>query len=465
MLLWRLLLSALLLVAWTATPSETTTPGTTKCKDQSGRDVDWFIVYKLPKMQPSKENFVTPKGGEFVYVDANTPKSTQTWTLSNQNMLDQNNPVARTLKPLFEPSQDLLYVAYNDQPPPGYNGTRNGHCKGVVLFDSGTGVWLLHSVPRFVGDIGARGRYSFPDNGKENAQLFMCITFRSSELDSIGKQLRMEYANVYAKASPNQLLDRHKQMGLLFKESYIRGRGQDLLVGNLTSAGGRRFLSVAKRATYDKDIYSGVLTGLVRDDLVVQSWRNGAGDKLPADCDTAYTVVHTDLVKLALPERRSITFKTEEDHSKWAVAVDRPVFCIASTNRMESQLRRGGEAVCVEDTLLSKLFRKSAIVNTGCSLDGQRPPASSALVAPASPPSSKRPRSTQNRRRAARTTTPTGSGGVTKPSLRQFLLDVARSTLSQLTHPQERKPGGRRGRKPATTEAPLLVQFRNLLKT
>ncbi|KAH9367736.1 hypothetical protein HPB48_016031 [Haemaphysalis longicornis] len=149
------------------------------------------------------------------------------------------------------------------------------------------------------------------------------------------------------------------QMGLLFKESYIRGRGQDLLVGNLTSAGGRRFLSVAKRATYDKDIYSGVLTGLVRDDLAVQSWRNGAGDKLPADCDTTYTVVHTDLVKLALPERRSITFKTEEDHSKWAVAVDKPFFCIASTNRMVCILdyHRRGEGTC--KVLLCHLFARS----------------------------------------------------------------------------------------------------------
>lgn len=458
--MWREWTSVFVFLALSAPPLETTTPGSIRCKDQSGRNVDWFVMYKLPKMQASRENFVTPKGGEFVYVDSNTPKTSQTWMLSNQDIFEQENPVAYTLRPLQRPAQDILYVVYNDQPPPGYNGTRNGHCKGVVLFDSGTGVWLLHSVPRFVEGIG-NGRYSFPESGRENAQLLMCITFPSSEMDSIGKHLRMEYANVYASAGPQSLLDRHPQMGLLFKESFIRGRGQELIVRNMTSSGGRRFLSVAKRAILEQDIYSSILTGLVRDDLVVQSWRNGAGDKLPANCSRSYTVTHSDLVKLSLPERRSITFKTEEDHSKWAVAVDRPVFCIGSMNRMESQVRRGGEAVCVEDSLLGKLFRKSAIVNTGCSLNGPR-------QTPASTPTpsagTRRSRSAQPRKRTTRTSATTAA--TTKPSLHQFLMDVAISTLSQLTHPQERKPASRRSRKQSTTtELPLMVQFRNLLKS
>lgn len=441
---------------------EATTPGSIRCKDQSGRNVDWFVMYKLPKMQASRENFLTPKGGEFVYVDSNTPKTAQTWMLSNQDVYDEDNPVAYTLNPLLRPPQDVLYVVYNDQTPPGYNGTRNGHCKGVVLFDSGTGVWLLHSVPRFMENIG-NGRYSFPESGRENAQLLMCITFPYSEMDAIGKHLRMEYANVYASASPQNLLERHLQMGLLFKESFIRGRGQDLLVQNMTSSGGRRFLSVAKRSILEQDIYSAILAGLVRDDLVVQSWRNGAGDKLPANCSRSYTVTHSDLVKLSLPDRRSITFKTEEDHSKWAVAVDRPVFCIGSMNRMESQLRRGGEAVCVEDNLLAKLFRRSAIVNTGCSLNGGRQ-TSASTPTPSSGSVTRRSRNAQPRKRTARTTTTTGR--TTKPSLRQFLMDVAISTLSQLNHPQEHKPASRRLRKySTTTELPLMMQFRNLLKS
>lgn len=62
------------------------------------------------------------------------------------------------------------------------------------------------------------------------------------------KQLRMEYANVYDKMGPAEMLQKYPQMGLLFRGSFIRGRSQSLSVVNITSAGGRRVLSVAKRA-------------------------------------------------------------------------------------------------------------------------------------------------------------------------------------------------------------------------
>lgn len=74
-----------------------------KCKDQDGQDVDWFIVYKLPRMQPHKGNFMRPEGGEFVYVDArNSKESLRWWPLSSQDLFEPDNPVAFTLAPLYE---------------------------------------------------------------------------------------------------------------------------------------------------------------------------------------------------------------------------------------------------------------------------------------------------------------------------------------------------------------------------
>ncbi|KAM7297168.1 hypothetical protein ISCGN_022321 [Ixodes scapularis] len=114
------------------------------------------------------------------------------------------------------------------------------------------------------------------------------------------------------------------------------------------------------------DIYSSILTGQIKDDLVVQSWRNGAGDRLPNDCNSNYTVTDVDSVKLNLDQSRFIAFDTTEDHSKWAIAVDKSTFCLGSMNRMESQFKRGGEALCFDNSLVNRLFKRSAIVNTGC---------------------------------------------------------------------------------------------------
>ncbi|CAN8002320.1 unnamed protein product [Ixodes hexagonus] len=341
--------------------------GSTRCKNQSGGSVDWFILYKLPKMQKTKGNAFTPAGGEFVYIDSASPNATRTWPLSSQDLYRPPNPLAYTLAPLYQRNvpQDILYVVYNDQSPDRYNGTRNGHSKGVVMFDETVGIWLLHSAPRFVENLHG-GNYTFPENARENAQIFLCVTLPTTQLNHIGRQLRMQYANVYDKGSPAQMRTRYPQMDLLFKDSFIRGRTMKLSILNVASLRGKRFLSVAKRSTLEVDIYSSVLTGQVKNDLVVQSWRNGAGAKLPNDCSSNYTVTDVDSVKLTLDQGRSITFNTSEDHSKWAIAVDKSTFCVGSMNRMESQFKRGGEALCFDNNLVNRMFMRSAIVNTGC---------------------------------------------------------------------------------------------------
>lgn len=348
-------------------PLVSSTSGSTRCKNQSGGNVDWFILYKLPKMQKTKGNAFTPAGGEFLYIDSDSPTSARTWTLSSQDLYRPPNPLAYTLAPLYQTAvpQDILYVVYNDQSPDRYNGTRNGHSKGVVMFDEAVGIWLLHSAPRFVENLHG-GAYTFPENARENAQIFVCVTFPATQLNAIAKQLRMQYANVYDKGSSMAMRQRHAQVDLLFKDSFIRGRTMRLSIVDVTSLGGKRFLSVAKRANLEVDIYSSILTGQIKDDLVVQSWRNGAGDRLPNDCNSNYTVTDVDSVKLNLDQSRFIAFDTTEDHSKWAIAVDKSTFCLGSMNRMESQFKRGGEALCFDNSLVNRLFKRSAIVNTGC---------------------------------------------------------------------------------------------------
>lgn len=77
----------------------------TWCKDEGQRNVDWFIIYKIPKMQKTEANYVTPEGGEFVYIDANTPSTATSWTLSAEDIYNGDNPLAYTLAPLYNTSK------------------------------------------------------------------------------------------------------------------------------------------------------------------------------------------------------------------------------------------------------------------------------------------------------------------------------------------------------------------------
>ncbi|XP_064480026.1 plancitoxin-1-like [Ornithodoros turicata] len=338
------------------------------CKDEKRQNVDWFIMYKLPKMQKTDVNYMTPGGGEFAYVDSNTPSTTTYWTLSEEDIYKADNPMAYTLAPLYETGKpsDLLYAVYNDQPPDIYNGTRNGHTKGVVIVDNTTSIWLQHSVPKFVENLYG-GQYTFPESARENGQAIMCVTFNASDVNTVARHLRMQYANVYERGGPKYLRDSHPQMDLLLNDSFIRTSGANLYIDNITSLAGQKFVSIAKRATLQVDIYSAVVTNVTQNDLLVQSWRNGAGGKLNATCNTMYTVVDAQQVRLGF-QTNFIIWSSSEDHSKWAVGIDKPWFCFGSLNRMESQFTRGGEVLCMLEPMVSNLFRKSGITNETCGI-------------------------------------------------------------------------------------------------
>lgn len=54
---------------------------------------------------------------------------------------------------------------------------------GVVAFDDKTGFWLIHSVPNFPDPR----EYGYPETATNNGQTAICITFKTSELNEIGK--------------------------------------------------------------------------------------------------------------------------------------------------------------------------------------------------------------------------------------------------------------------------------------
>uniref|UniRef100_A0A0K8RG30 Putative endonuclease n=1 Tax=Ixodes ricinus TaxID=34613 RepID=A0A0K8RG30_IXORI len=79
------------------------------CKNHRNQNVDWFVVYKLPKMNKIKTTdsyYVTPDGEEIAYFDStmNTSHSPR-WKQSRQSIYGEDNPVAYTLSPLFRRSK------------------------------------------------------------------------------------------------------------------------------------------------------------------------------------------------------------------------------------------------------------------------------------------------------------------------------------------------------------------------
>ena len=118
--------------------------------DESGKVVDWYVVYKFPRVTGAKSPLDT--GFQYAFI---TNDTTTGWTLSQYEITDAKKSIfGQTLQSLYATSlgSDVTYIDYNDEPPDEAVRSGGAHAKGVVASDTTQGFWLIHSVPKFVSN-------------------------------------------------------------------------------------------------------------------------------------------------------------------------------------------------------------------------------------------------------------------------------------------------------------------------
>ncbi len=121
-----------------------------QCRDESGKVVDWYVVYKFPRVAGAE----SPLDSGFKYAFI-TSDSKSSWTLSNISITDAEKSIfGQTLHSVYATKLDpnLSYINYNDEPPNGETVSTFAHAKGVMATDDAHGFWLIHSVPHFASD-------------------------------------------------------------------------------------------------------------------------------------------------------------------------------------------------------------------------------------------------------------------------------------------------------------------------
>ena len=122
--------------------------GQLQCRDESGKAVDWYVVYKFPRV--SQHTSPLDTGYRYAFITNNTNNG---FTLSDYGINDAKNSIfGQTLSPLYSSklSSQISYIDYSDQPPEGSGETVFGgaHAKGLVAADESHGFWLIHTVPK-----------------------------------------------------------------------------------------------------------------------------------------------------------------------------------------------------------------------------------------------------------------------------------------------------------------------------
>lgn len=320
------------------------------CRDNKGNPVDWFFVYKLPRLSDSSNTLVRNGVGQ-AYMDVNNQK----WTLLGQGVNDTGHAIYNTLQQIYKygNAESIAYVMYNDEVPGGRVSLNHGHTKGDIAFDQTSGFWLVHSVPKFPPNL--TSGYDYPDSGMVYGQSFMCITLNYKYLNSIGQQLGYTYPKIYDSKLPSAFEEENPQMAAALKGKHVTSSPWNNTV-TLTTDSGIRCISFAKYSDFGKDLYHDWVAPYLNSDLFVETWQNGAGSKMESDCSGSYKVFNVVNLEVVGQE-----FKEHLDHSKWAVSTTSSSsskhhskaapsssgwICVGDINRMETQRKRAGGTVC-----------------------------------------------------------------------------------------------------------------------
>ncbi|CAJ0584402.1 unnamed protein product, partial [Mesorhabditis spiculigera] len=341
------------------------------CKDQSNKDVDWFMVYKMPK-EVDNSVIDIQQGLAFYYMDVNDQTALKP---SPEALNSTSQAIAYTLNQFYAVKDDksIFHVMFNDEPygtvsmssqqanrissriDPMKLAVQFGHTKGTLFFNGQTGVWLVHSVPKFPPP----DQYQYPDSGRDYGQTMLCMSFKYAQLKDIGTQLYYNHPDIYSSNLPTTMAAANPDLAKLITGDYQKGAAATSSM-TLTTAGGQQFKSFAKSADFNDDLYSKFLAPSLRTPFLVESWRRGS--EVPLDCGNAYPVNDALSIKVGA----SLEFKYTKDHSKLARSALKtsPYVCIGDINRMTSQYVRGGGTTCLMNARVWQAFDVMATKNT-----------------------------------------------------------------------------------------------------
>ncbi|XP_070546668.1 plancitoxin-1-like [Ptychodera flava] len=173
------------------------------CKDDNGNDVDWFIIYKLPKISESNNELVKAGVG-YYYFDP----IVQTGRLSTVGIDSPNQSLGITVNQIYRnyDAKNVAHLMYSDSPPNDKSVPKSkGHTKGVVCLNTAGGFWLIHSVRLFPTSLNSNSKYSWPDNARIHGQSLLCISanVRGAGFQKIVTALQYNCPGIYDHRIPD----------------------------------------------------------------------------------------------------------------------------------------------------------------------------------------------------------------------------------------------------------------------
>uniref|UniRef100_A0A3B5ANA8 Deoxyribonuclease-2-alpha n=1 Tax=Stegastes partitus TaxID=144197 RepID=A0A3B5ANA8_9TELE len=314
------------------------------CYNDQGEAVDWFYIYKLPKEHGRKSPI---EGERYLLLE----KGSAGWTDGKGSVNETTGALGRTVGQLYSQGK----VCY--------------------LFLSAAKVELnfwfmfLEATPVKVSIPPGFSSFRFLVVHVFNTFILKCLTEFWC-----GEQLQINQPYVYDCDVPESLASVVPALAAVCKKKHLSGQMFPHVkpVSNrsvtLTSKDGTDFISFAKGASFDNDLYHSWVAPTLQSDLLVQFWIRSTGI-LPSDCSLGWKVLDITLIHPG----QTFSFKASQDHSKWAVSPKAAGqgagggwVCVGDINRNEAEEKRGGGTVCLRDPVVWKAYRTAALECEAC---------------------------------------------------------------------------------------------------
>ena len=327
-----------------------------KCMDPNGNAVDWYAVFLFPE-NSSSDNTLS-----YGYFDSSS-SSMKYYTYSESTF----PPTRITQMALSSSSTNYFFwnddlTCKDDSESRSASSTR-AHAKGSLVYDSSSGAFLLHSLPRFPTCLTSGSVLTeLPDNAGIYGQHFLCISVTTSTANKLAELLN--YINVSnnhsvnsdnVNSSANQWVT--KLIDNKFDSSYPTNYDTTIY-----SINGTPFRFFGKNYKYEVIPYDTTLRSAYGDSFYVRTWTRPS--YAPSLCDS-YQLLNV----LDVSYNGKWAFTKTKEHSKWAVAANKGVACFGDVNHVESQAKRGGNIVCLEHSGLASAMRNAIVNHDSCSND------------------------------------------------------------------------------------------------
>jgi len=234
------------------------------------------------------------------------------------------------IRNLYANSKWTHYIVYNDQTDLlqyKHHHTK-GHTKGILCYNKTSISWLVHSVPNFPAFFNGKDISEILESEKKYGQSFCHVLFPIEKLNDVLINLNNMDPNIYIST------DEIKKLSLKQHKDCF---SQVFLEDNISH--------ITKSPIVKYDIYEQICF-LIKDSLFVETWIRGH------EVTETNNVTHTKKIKI-----KNGFYERHSDHSKWAVAKNKPYIFIGDLNRMTSQFERGGGGILIKDEKLHKYFK------------------------------------------------------------------------------------------------------------